>query len=132
MNNVLQKVFGSRNDRELKRMGKVVKQINALEESLQGLSDEELAAKTGEFRQRLEEGASLDSLLPEAFAVVREASQRSLGMRHFDVQMIGGMALHEGKIAEMRTGEGKTLVATLPAYLNALTGKSVHLITVND
>jgi preprotein translocase subunit SecA len=132
MNNVLKKVFGSRNDRELKRMGKVVKQINALEESLQGLSDEELAAKTGEFRQRLEEGASLDSLLPEAFAVVREASQRSLGMRHFDVQMIGGMALHEGKIAEMRTGEGKTLVATLPAYLNALTGKSVHLITVND
>ena len=132
MNNVLKKVFGSRNDRELKRMGKVVKQINALEESLQGLSDEELAAKTGEFRQRLEEGASLDSLLPEAFAVVREASQRSLGMRHFDVQMIGGMGLHEGKIAEMRTGEGKTLVATLPAYLNALTGKSVHLITVND
>lgn len=132
MNNVLKKVFGSRNDRELKRMGKVVKQINALEESLQGLSDEELAAKTGEFRQRLEEGASLDSLLPEAFAVVREAGQRSLGMRHFDVQMIGGMALHEGKIAEMRTGEGKTLVATLPAYLNALTGKSVHLITVND
>jgi preprotein translocase subunit SecA len=132
MNNVLKKVFGSRNDRELKRMGKVVKQINALEESLQGLSDEELAAKTGEFRQRLEEGASLDSLLPEAFAVVREAGQRSLGMRHFDVQMIGGMALYEGKIAEMRTGEGKTLVATLPAYLNALTGKSVHLITVND
>ena len=132
MNNVLKKVFGSRNDRELKRMGKVVKQINALEESLQGLSDEALAAKTGEFRQRLEEGAALDSLLPEAFAVVREAGQRSLGMRHFDVQLIGGMALHEGKIAEMRTGEGKTLVATLPAYLNALTGKSVHLITVND
>ena len=132
MNNVLKKVFGSRNDRELKRMGKVVKQINALEEAMQGLSDEELAAKTVEFRQRLEEGASLDSLLAEAFAVVREAGQRTLGMRHFDVQLIGGMALHEGKIAEMRTGEGKTLVATLPAYLNALTGKSVHLITVND
>ncbi|MEP1594448.1 MAG: DEAD/DEAH box helicase, partial [Halieaceae bacterium] len=132
MNNVLKKVFGSRNDRELKRMGKVVKQINALEESLQALTDEALAAKTVEFRQRLEEGATLDSLLPEAFAVVREAGQRSLGMRHFDVQMIGGMALYEGKIAEMRTGEGKTLVATLPAYLNALTGKSVHLITVND
>ncbi|MFT6956347.1 MAG: preprotein translocase subunit SecA [Halieaceae bacterium] len=132
MNSVLKTVFGSRNDRELKRMGKVVKKINALEESLQELSHEQLSAKTGEFRQRLEEGASLDSLLPEAFAVVREAGQRSLGMRHFDVQMIGGMALYEGKIAEMRTGEGKTLAATLPAYLNALTGNSVHLITVND
>ncbi len=132
MNKVLKTVFGSRNDRELKRMGKVVKQINALEESLQGLTHEQLSAKTGEFRQRLEEGASLDSILPEAFAVVREAGQRSLGLRHFDVQMIGGMALYEGKVAEMRTGEGKTLVATLPAYLNALTGNSVHLITVND
>ncbi len=131
-NKALKTVFGTRNDRELKRMGKVVKQINALEESMQALSHEELSAKTGEFRQRLEEGASVDSLLAEAFAVVREAGQRTLSMRHFDVQMIGGMALHEGKISEMRTGEGKTLVATLPAYLNALTGKSVHLITVND
>jgi len=130
--NALKKVFGTRNDRELKRMGKVVKQINALEESMQSLSDEQLSAKTAEFRERLSGGESLDKLLPEAFAVVREAGQRSLGMRHFDVQLIGGMVLHEGKIAEMRTGEGKTLVATLPAYLNALTGHSVHLVTVND
>ena len=130
--NALKKVFGSRNERELKRMGKVVKQINALEEATEALSDTELAAKTDEFRERLAQGEKLDKLLPEAFAVVREAGRRSLGMRHFDVQLIGGMVLHEGKIAEMRTGEGKTLVATLPAYLNALTGNSVHLVTVND
>ena len=130
--NSLKKIFGTRNDRELKRMGKVVKQVNALADDIQALSDEQLAAKTGEFKQRLADGESLDKLLPEAFAVVREAGDRVLGMRHFDVQLIGGMALHEGKIAEMRTGEGKTLVATLPAYLNALTGNSVHLITVND
>tara|TARA_R110000772_G_scaffold267428_1_gene391526 strand:- start:80170 stop:82875 length:2706 start_codon:yes stop_codon:yes gene_type:complete len=128
----MKKIFGTRNDRELKRLGKIVRKINALEEAMQALDDAALAAKTGEFRQRLADGATLDDILPEAFAVTREASQRTLGMRHFDVQLIGGMALHEGKIAEMGTGEGKTLVATLPAYLNALSGKSVHLITVND
>ncbi|MBA6412952.1 preprotein translocase subunit SecA [Parahaliea sp. F7430] len=132
LSKALKKVFGTRNDRELKRMRKVVKQINGLEESMQALSDEQLQAKTEEFRQRFSDGESLDRLLPEAFAVAREASVRVMGMRHFDVQLIGGMALHEGKIAEMRTGEGKTLVATLPAYLNSLSGKSVHLITVND
>ncbi len=130
--NSLKKIFGTRNDRELKRMGKVVRQVNALADDMKALSDEQLAAKTPEFRQRLEAGEDLDKLLPEAFAVVREAGERVLGLRHFDVQLIGGMALHEGKIAEMRTGEGKTLVATLPAYLNALSGNSVHLITVND
>ncbi|RLQ23737.1 preprotein translocase subunit SecA [Seongchinamella sediminis] len=128
----LKMIFGSRNDRELKRMGKVVKKINALADDIKALSDAELAAKTAEFKQQLADGKSLDDILPEAFAVVREAGERVLGMRHFDVQLIGGMALHEGKIAEMRTGEGKTLVATLPAYLNALTGNGVHLITVND
>ena len=130
--NSLKKIFGTRNDRELKRMGKVVKQVNALTDDTKALDDEQLAAKTAEFKQRLADGESLDKILPEAFAVVREAGERALGMRHFDVQLIGGMTLHEGKIAEMRTGEGKTLVATLPAYLNALTGTSVHLITVND
>ena len=126
------KVFGSANSRELKRMGKLVARVNAFEERTQALSDEELKAKTAEFRQRLDAGASLDDLLPEAFAVVREASKRVLGMRPFDVQIIGGITLHEGRIAEMRTGEGKTLVATLPAYLNALTGQGVHVVTVND
>ncbi len=128
----MKKIFGTRNDRELKRMGKTVRQINSLADAMKALDDTALAAKTVEFRGRLEAGESLDRILPEAFAVAREASERTLGMRHFDVQLIGGMALHEGKIAEMRTGEGKTLVATLPAYLNALTGNSVHLITVND
>ena len=128
----LKSIFGTRNSRELKRMGKVVKQINALADDTKALDDAQLAAKTDEFRQRLADGEALDKILPEAFAVVREAGERALGLRHFDVQLIGGMALHEGKIAEMRTGEGKTLVATLPAYLNALTGSSVHLITVND
>ena len=128
----VKKIFGTRNDRELKRMGKVVARINALEESVQALDDAALKAKTAEFRRRLGEGESLDQLLPEAFAVVREAGVRALGMRHFDVQLIGGMTLHDGKIAEMRTGEGKTLVATLPAYLNALPDHSVHLVTVND
>ncbi len=132
ISNSLRKLFGTRNDRELKRMGKVVKQINALAADMKALDDTRLAARTGEFRQRMAAGESLDKILPEAFAVAREASERVLGMRHFDVQLIGGMALHEGKIAEMRTGEGKTLVATLPAYLNALTGNHVHLITVND
>ena len=128
----IKKIFGTRNDRELKRMGKIVARINALEESTQALDDAQLRAKTSEFRERLQGGETLDQLLPEAFAVVREAGVRALGMRHFDVQLIGGMALHEGKIAEMRTGEGKTLVATLPAYLNALPDHSVHLVTVND
>ena len=129
---VLKKIFGSRNERLLKRLSRVVARINALEPEFESLSDAELQAKTAEFRQRLNEGASLDDLLVEAFATVREASRRVLEMRHFDVQLIGGMVLHEGKIAEMRTGEGKTLVATLPAYLNALTGKGVHIVTVND
>lgn len=132
INSTLKKVFGTRNDRELKRMRKTVRQINTLEESLQALSDGELAAKTPEFRERIAGGESLDKLLPEAFAVAREAGRRVMGMRHFDVQLVGGITLHEGRIAEMRTGEGKTLVATLPAYLNALTGNAVHLVTVND
>lgn len=130
--NAVKKIFGTRNDRELKRIGRLVNKINAFEESLAALSDEALAGKTAEFKERLGQGETLNDLLPEAYACVREAGKRALGMRHFDVQMIGGIALHEGKIAEMRTGEGKTLVATLPAYLNALTGKGVHLVTVND
>jgi preprotein translocase subunit SecA len=125
-------VFGTANDRSLKAYQRRVPAINALEPAMQALSDEALAAKTQEFRARLAEGAALDSLLPEAFAVVREASRRVLGMRHFDVQLVGGMVLHEGKIAEMKTGEGKTLVATLPIYLNALPATGVHLVTVND
>ena len=128
----VKKIFGTRNDRELKRMRKVVARINALEEAMQALEDNALRAKTDEFRSRLSEGEKLEQLLPEAFAVVREAGVRAVGMRHFDVQLIGGMTLHDGKIAEMRTGEGKTLVATLPAYLNALPDHSVHLVTVND
>ncbi len=126
------KFFGSRNDRQLKQLRKVVEKINALEDTIKALSDVELAAKTQEYRQRLDAGESLDSLIPEAFATVREASSRVLDMRHFDEQLIGGLVLHQGKISEMRTGEGKTLVATLPSYLNALTGKGVHVITVND
>ena len=129
---VLKKVFGSRNERLLKQYRRSVATINALEPSVTGLSDDALRAKTEAFMARFTAGESLDDLLPEAFAVVREASKRALGMRHFDVQMIGGIALHEGKIAEMRTGEGKTLTATLAVYLNALTGNGVHLITVND
>ncbi len=128
----LTKIFGSRNDRLLKQYRKTVERINALEQGLEGLSDEALKAKTQEFRERLAAGSTLDALLPEAFAVVREASKRVMKMRHFDVQMVGGIALHNGKIAEMRTGEGKTLTATLPVYLNALTGKGVHVVTVND
>ena len=112
------KVFGSKNSRELKRMSKLVARVNAFEEQMRALSDENLTAKTAEFRQRLEAGATLDDLLPEAFATVREAAHRVIGLRPFDVQIIGGITLHEGRIAEMRTGEGKTLVATLPAYLN--------------
>ena len=129
---LLKSVFGSRNDRLLKQYKQNVARINALEPSIQALSDEALQAKTAEFKQRVEKGETLDALLPEAFAVVREGSRRVLQMRHFDVQLIGGMVLHYGKIAEMRTGEGKTLMATLPAYLNALSGKGVHVVTVND
>ncbi|MBA8882543.1 preprotein translocase subunit SecA [Dokdonella fugitiva] len=132
LNSFLTRIFGSRNERVLRQLGKSVAQINALEPKFQGLSDADLQAKTEEFRRRLADGAPLDSLLPEAFATVREASRRVLGMRHHDVQLIGGMVLHGGKIAEMRTGEGKTLVATLPVYLNALEGKGVHVVTVND
>ncbi|HCS63946.1 MAG TPA: preprotein translocase subunit SecA [Cellvibrio sp.] len=129
---LIKAVFGSKNERELKRMNKVVVRINALEPDMQKLSDEQLKAKTTEFRERYQKGETLDQLLPEAFATVREAGRRALGMRHFDVQMIGGMTLHEGRIAEMRTGEGKTLVSTLPSYLHALTGRGVHIVTVND
>ncbi|EGR4139597.1 preprotein translocase subunit SecA [Vibrio cholerae] len=129
---LLTKVIGSRNDRTLRRLRKIVKEINNYEPAFEALSDEELKAKTVEFRQRIEQGENLDQLLPEAFATVREASKRVFGMRHFDVQLIGGMVLHGGQIAEMRTGEGKTLTATLAAYLNALPGKGVHIVTVND
>jgi preprotein translocase subunit SecA len=129
---VLKKIFGSRNERLLKRYGHSVRAINALEPQIEALSDEQLRAKTGEFRERFARGETLDQLLPEAFAVVREAGKRALNMRHFDVQLLGGMVLHHGKIAEMRTGEGKTLVATLPAYLNAISGAGVHVVTVND
>jgi preprotein translocase subunit SecA len=129
---LLKSVFGSRNDRLLKQYRRNVDAINALEASLTGLSDDELRNKTEQFKQRVQQGETLDALLPEAFAVVREGGKRALQMRHFDVQMIGGMVLHYGKIAEMRTGEGKTLMATLPAYLNALSGKGVHVVTVND
>ncbi|HDL9481604.1 TPA: preprotein translocase subunit SecA [Vibrio cholerae] len=129
---LLTKVIGSRNDRTLRRLRKIVKEINNYEPTFEALSDEELKAKTVEFRQRIEQGENLDQLLPEAFATVREASKRVFGMRHFDVQLIGGMVLHGGQIAEMRTGEGKTLTATLAAYLNALPGKGVHIVTVND
>ncbi|MFM9835143.1 MAG: preprotein translocase subunit SecA [Methylophilaceae bacterium] len=129
---LFRKIFGSRNERLIKQYGQIVKQINGLEPSMQRLSDEALRAKTDEFKTRFIAGETLEKLLPEAFAVVREAGVRSLGMRHFDVQLIGGMVLNAGKIAEMRTGEGKTLVATLPVYLNAITGKGVHVVTVND
>jgi preprotein translocase subunit SecA len=130
--NVLKKVFGSKNQRELNKLAPIVEQINALEPEIQALGDDQLKAKTQAFKERIDQGATLDELLPEAFAVVREASVRTLHMRHFDVQLIGGIVLHQGKIAEMKTGEGKTLAATLPAYLNALTGRGVHIVTVND
>ena len=129
---IAKKIFGSRNDRLLKHYRKIVAKINSLEDQIKALSDEQLQAKTAEFKQRLANGETLDDILPEAFAVCREASVRVLGMRHFDVQLIGGMVLHDGKIAEMRTGEGKTLVGTLPVYLNALSGKGAHVVTVND
>src|SRR5512142_2669318 len=129
---VLAKVFGTKNTREIKAIQPRVASINDLEPAIQQLSDIDLAAKTIEFKEKLAQGATLDDLLIEAFAVVREAGRRVLSMRHFDVQLIGGMVLHSGKIAEMKTGEGKTLVATLPCYLNALEGKGVHVVTVND
>src|SRR6201989_3406878 len=129
---LLTQIFGSRNDRLLKQYRRVVEKVATLEAATAALSDEALKGKTAEFKARIAQGTELSDLLPEAFAVVREAGKRALKMRHFDVQLIGGMTLHEGKIAEMRTGEGKTLMATLPVYLNALSGKGVHLITVND
>ena len=132
MANVLLKMFGSRNQRLLRRYDKLVDRSTTLEAEFEALGDTELRAKTDEFKKRLAEGADLDELLSEAFAVVREASKRTLGLRHFDVQLVGGIVLHQGDIAEMRTGEGKTLASTLPAYLNALTEKGVHIVTVNE
>ena len=126
------RLFGSANDRYIKSLAPLVEQINELEPELEKLSDEALRARTAEFKQRLADGAELDDLLVEAFATVREAAKRTLGQRHFDVQLMGGIVLHRGMIAEMKTGEGKTLVATLPVYLNALAGKGVHVVTVND
>src|SRR3972149_3373162 len=131
INAILSKIVGTKNERELKRIQPVVERVNAFEPEISGLTDAQLQAKTGEFRARLAQGATLDELLPEAFAVVREASKRVLSMRHFDMQIVGGVVLHEGRIAEMKTGEGKTLVATLPVYLNALEGRGVHVVTVN-
>ena len=132
ISSLLKKVFGSRNERLLKQYRRTVNQINQLEAGISALSDEQLRAKTVEFKERVAKGESLDSILPEAFAAVREAASRVLGQRHYDVQMIGGIILHRGQIAEMKTGEGKTLVATLPLYLNALTGWGAQLVTVND
>jgi preprotein translocase subunit SecA len=132
LGNFINKIFKSKNERELGSMAPILEEINRLEPSFKALSDDQLRAKTAEFRERFARGETLDQLLPEAFAAVREASVRTLKMRHFDVQLIGGIVLHRGKIAEMKTGEGKTLAATLPLYLNALSGRGVHLITVND
>ena len=130
--NIAKAIGGDPLKKELDRMRAVVEQINQLEAYFEALTDEDLLAKTAEYKKRLVDGETLDQILPEAFAAVRESSKRTIGLRHFDIQLIGGMVLHEGRIAEMRTGEGKTLVATLPLYLNALTGKGVHLVTVND
>ena len=129
---IITKLFGTRSDREVKRIMPLVQKIEALEPAYKMLTDAQLKEKTQEFKQRLAAGETLDDILPEAFATVREAGDRVLGMRHFPVQLIGGIVLHQGRIAEMKTGEGKTLVATLPAYLNALTGEGVHIVTVND
>ena len=126
------KVFGTYSDRELKRLEPIAAKIEALDDKFKAMSDEELAAKTPEFKDRLAKGESLDDILPEAFAAVREAAWRVLGMKHYHVQLLGGIVLHQGRIAEMKTGEGKTLVSTLPAYLNALSGRGVHIVTVND
>ncbi|MBU4269396.1 preprotein translocase subunit SecA, partial [Candidatus Dependentiae bacterium] len=127
--NFLTKIFGSQNERDLKKIQPLVVSINELEPEIKALTDEDIRARTFLFKQRIENGEPLDDLIPETFAVVREASRRALNMRHFDVQLIGGIVLHQGRIAEMKTGEGKTLVATLPGYLNALTGKGVHVVT---
>jgi len=132
LNTFLNKIFGSSNDRNLRKFKKRLEEINALEPVYEKLADQELVNKTNFFKEKLKNDASLDEILNDAFAVVREASKRTLGERHFDVQLIGGMVLHQGKIAEMKTGEGKTLVSTLPTFLNALTGKGVHVVTVND
>src|SRR5262245_7502291 len=132
LNALLRTIFGTKHERDVKRAMPAVEAINALEPALQALDDAALRAKTAELRGNLGDAADLEDALPEAFAVCREAARRTLGMRHFDVQLIGGMVLHSGKIAEMATGEGKTLVATLPAYLNALSGRGVHIVTVND
>ena len=129
---ILSKIIGTQNEREIKKLRPLVEKISSLEPEVQKLSDAELAEKTGQFKKRLQDGETLDDILPEAFSVVREVAKRTVNMRHFDVQLIGGIVLHQGKISEMATGEGKTLVATLPAYLNALSGKGVHIITVND
>src|SRR3984893_17796049 len=129
---ILAKVFGTANAMKLKQLQPLVDKINSFEPEISKLTDEQLSAKTNEFREQLSKGRHLDDILPEAFAVVRETSKRKLGQRHFDVQLMGGIVLHQGKIAEMKTGEGKTLTATLPLYLNALAGKGAHLITVND
>ena len=129
---LIQKVFGTHSQHELKRIYPIVDHIEALEPEMQKLSDEELRDKTREYKERYAKGETLDDLLPEAFATVREAAVRSIGMKHYRVQLIGGIVLHQGRIAEMKTGEGKTLVSTLPAYLNALTGEGVHIVTVND
>ncbi len=129
---LLTRLFGSKNDREIKQLTPIIEAVNAFEPRMKAMSDDQLKGQTAIFKQQLEKGQNLDELLPEAFATVREASVRTLNMRHFDVQLIGGIFLHRGRIAEMKTGEGKTLVATLPAYLNALTGNGVHIITVND
>ena len=129
---LIEKIFGTHSENELKRVYPIVDEIEAMEPEMQALSDSELREKTREFKERLSEGETLDDILPEAFAVVREAAARTLGMKHYRVQLIGGVILHQGRIAEMKTGEGKTLVATLPAYLNALTGEGVNIVTVND
>src|SRR5205807_9444968 len=128
---VAKSIFGSANDRYVRGLGKYVDSVNVLEPSIQALSDDELRGQTEMFRQRLADGEKLDDLLPEAFAAVREAARRSIGQRHFDVQVLGAIALHQGNIAEMKTGEGKTLTSTMPAYLNSLEGKGVHIVTVN-
>ena len=128
----LEKIFGTHSERELKRIYPIVDKIESYRDAMMALSDEELKGKTKEYKDRLEKGETLDDILPEAFATVREAARRVLGMEHYRVQLIGGVILHQGRIAEMKTGEGKTLVATLPSYLNALEGKGVHIVTVND
>ena len=132
MANILEKIFGSYSERELKRIMPIVESIEAMEPEIRALTDAQLRAKTDEFKERLANGETLDDILPEAFAVVREAADRVIGERHFKVQLMGGIILHQGRIAEMKTGEGKTLTATLPLYLNALEGKGAHLVTVND